>query len=141
MEEEKERVVGLTQNFGFQYSITRTYAVSTDAAWDFLLSESGISVWLGTINKNDFELHHPFTTAEGIEGKITIFRADSHLRLSWKPSHWLNNSSIEIRVFNVKGRAKIGLLQTRMIDVQQREEVKAYWMKIMQEIGLNLAKY
>jgi activator of HSP90 ATPase len=140
-EEQAKKVVGLTKNVGFQFSITRTYAVSTDAAWDFLLSESGVAIWLGTIDFQDFELNNPFTTAEGIEAKITIFKADAYLRLAWKPQHWDNMSSIEIRVFDVKGRAKIGLLHTWMRDGQQRAEVKAYWGKIFEKIGAELAKY
>jgi activator of HSP90 ATPase len=134
-----EKVVGLTKSFGFQFTITKTLLVSPETVWDFLLSELGVSIWLGKINFEDFELNTPFTTAEGIEGKITIFRVDSHIRLAWKPRHWSNNSAIEIRVFNVKGRAKIGFHHTRMIDVTQREEVKVYWTKIMQEIALTLA--
>jgi activator of HSP90 ATPase len=137
----EKKVVGLTKNVGFQFSIIRTYAVSTDAAWDFLLSESGVSTWLGTIDFNDFELGNLFMTAEGIEAKITIFKADSHLRLAWQPAHWANNSFIEMRVFDVKGRAKIGLLHTFMMDAAQRAEVKAYWNKIFEEMGEKLAKY
>jgi activator of HSP90 ATPase len=136
----EEKVVGLTKKVGFQFSIIRTYAVSTDAAWDFLLSEAGISIWLGKINFDDFELNNSLTTTTGVEAKITIFRADSHLRLAWKPAHWVNNSFIEIRVFDTQGRTKIGLLHTHMTDAKQREEVKAYWGKIFQEIGINLTK-
>jgi activator of HSP90 ATPase len=137
----EKKVVGLTKNVGFQFSIIRTYAVSTDAAWDFLLSESGVSTWLGTIDFDNFELNNPLKTEAEIEAKITIFKADSHLRLAWKPAHWSNNSFIEIRVFNAKGRAKIGLLHTFMMDAAQRAEVKAYWGKIFQEMGAKLAKY
>jgi activator of HSP90 ATPase len=138
---DNKKVVGLTKNVGFQFSITKTCAVSVDAAWDFLLSESGVAIWLGTIDFQDFEWDNPFTTAEGIEAKITIFKADSHLRLAWQPRHWDNVSSIEIRVFDVKGRAKIGLLHTRMLDVRQREEVKAYWGEIFEKMGIELPKY
>jgi activator of HSP90 ATPase len=142
MEEEREaKVVGLTKNVGFQFSITKTCAVSVDTAWDFLLSESGIAMWLGDIHFDDFELNNPLTTKAGIEAKITIFKADSHLRLAWKPKHWDNNSFIEIRVLTNKGRAKLGLLHTHMTSIEQREEVKAYWAKIMYEISLELAKY
>jgi activator of HSP90 ATPase len=137
----EKKVVGLTKNVGFQFSIIRTYGVSTDAAWDFLLSESGVSTWLGTIDFDGFELNNPLKTDAGIEAKITIFKADSHIRLAWKPAHWSNNSFIEIRVFDAKGRAKIGLLHTHMMDVAQREEVNAYWGKIFQEMGEKLAKY
>jgi activator of HSP90 ATPase len=137
----EKKVVGLTKKVGFQYSIIRTHAVSTDAAWDFLLSETGVSIWLGKVNFNDFELNNVIKTAEGIEAKITIFKADSHLRLAWKFAHWVNNSYVEIRVFEAQGRAKIGLLHTHMIDAQQRAEVKDFWGKIFQEMGVELAKY
>jgi activator of HSP90 ATPase len=142
MEDEREtKVVGLTKNVGFQFSITKTCAVSVDTAWDFLLSESGIAIWLGDIYFDDFELNNSLTTKAGIEAKITIFKADSHLRLAWKPAHWGNNSFIEMRVLTNKGRAKLGLLHTHMISIEQREEVKAYWTKIIHDISLELAKY
>lgn len=140
-EEQAKKVVGLTKNVGFQFSITKTYAVSVNKAWDFLLSESGVSMWLGYINFNDFELNNPLITKAGLEAKITIFKADSHLRLAWKPAHWDNVSFIEIRVLTNKGRAKLGLLHTHMTSVAQRTEVKAYWTKIFDEMALELAKY
>lgn len=136
--EEEEKVVGRTKNVGFQFSITRTIALSPDAAWDFLLSEAGVTVWLGNLNFDNFEVGNALTTAEGIDTKITIFKPESHLRLAWKFAHWMNNSFIEIRVFDIKGRAKIGLLHTHMLNVQQREEVKTHWGKIFDEIT---AKY
>jgi activator of HSP90 ATPase len=142
MEEKKEaKVVGLTKNVGFQFSITKTCAVSVDTAWDFLLSELGIAMWLGDIHFDDFELNNPLKTKAGIEAKITIFRAASHIRLAWKPTHWHNNSFIELRVLTNKGRAKLGLLHTHMVSIEQREEVKAYWTKVMHKIGLELAQY
>ena len=140
-EESEKKVVGLTKNVGFQFSITKTCAVSVDEAWDFLLSETGVSMWLGDINFDDFELNNPLTTADGIEAKITLFKADSHLRLAWKPRHWANNSFIEIRVLTNGGRAKLGFLHTHMTRLEQREEMKAYWTKIFEKMGLELAKY
>jgi activator of HSP90 ATPase len=131
---DNKKVVGLTKNVGFQFSITKTCAVSIDAAWDFLLSESGIAIWLGSINFDDFELNHPLTTKAGIDAKITIFKPDSHLRLAWKPAHWDNISFIEIRVLNNKNRAKIGLLHMHMLSVAQRDEVKTYWTNVMHRI-------
>jgi activator of HSP90 ATPase len=131
---DNKKVVGLTKNVGFQFSITKTCAVSVDAAWDFLLSESGIAIWLGSINFDDFELNHALTTKAGIEAKITIFKPDSHLRLAWKPAHWDNISFIEIRVLTNKGRAKLGLLHTQMMNIGQREEVKIYWNEVFQQM-------
>jgi activator of HSP90 ATPase len=140
-EEQEKKIIGLTKNVGFQFSITKTCPVSVDEAWDFLLSESGVSMWLGYINFDDFELNNSLITKAGIEAKITIFKADSHLRLAWKPAHWDNVSFIEIRVLTNGSRAKLGLLHTHMMSVAQREEVKAYWTKIFNKMALELAKY
>jgi activator of HSP90 ATPase len=139
-EKNEKKIVGLTKTVGFQFSITKTCAVSIDDAWDFLLSETGIAIWLGDIHFEDFELNQPLTTKAGIDAKITIFKADSHLRLAWKPAHWENTSFIEIRVLNNRNRAKIGLLHTHMLSVAQREEVKKYWTNIMHRIH-NALKY
>jgi activator of HSP90 ATPase len=136
----EKKIVGLTKNVGFQFSITRTCAVSIGDAWDFLLSETGIAIWLGDIRFEDFELNQPLTTKAGIDAKITIFKPDSHLRLAWKPAYWENTSFIEIRVLNNKNRAKIGLLHTRMLSVAQREEVKTYWTNVMHKLH-NALKY
>jgi activator of HSP90 ATPase len=142
MEKEKEvKIIGLTKNVGFQFSITKTCAVSVDTAWDFLLSELGVAMWLGDIDFEDFELNNPLTTKAGIDAKITIFRANSHIRLAWKPRHWDNNSFIEIRVLTNKGRAKLGLLHTHMVSIAQREEVKVYWTKVIHKIALELTQY
>jgi activator of HSP90 ATPase len=140
-EEKKAKVIGLTKNVGFQFSITKTCAVSVDTAWDFLLSELGVAIWLGDIHFDDFELNNPLTTKAGIDAKITIFRANSHIRLAWKPRHWDNNSFIEIRVLTNKGRAKLGLLHTHMISIAQREEVKIYWTNVIHKIALELNQY
>ena len=141
MQEQEKKAVGLTKNVGFQFSITKTCTVLPDVAWDFILSETGIAIWLGDIDFDDFELQKPMITKAGIEAKITIFKADSHIRLAWKPAHWPNNSFIEIRVLINKSRAKLGLLHTHMISVEQRAEVKAYWHPIMEKMGETLAKY
>jgi activator of HSP90 ATPase len=127
-----------TKNLGFQYSIRKTFPVSVDRFWEFLLSEQGISVWLGTIDITDFELNKSFKTQEGIEGKITTFKPDCHFRMSWKPMHWEKPSIIEIRITNNKGRAAMVIHQTRFFELEKREEMKIYWERIVERIGVEL---
>ena len=50
------------KDLGFQVSVSKTFNVSTDAMWLFLLSEAGITVWLGEIKIDDFELQKSFIT-------------------------------------------------------------------------------
>jgi hypothetical protein len=118
---------------GFQIGISKTLPVSTDFVWDFLFSDTGLKIWLGNLNSEDFELNKPFKTEEGITGKLTVFKPDCHIRLSWKPTHWTNSSIVEVRVKNSKGRAIILFHQTKIISLQQREEMRIRWNRVLSE--------
>jgi len=127
----KENKVNKNKPIGFQLGISKTFAVSYNVMWEFLLSEKGISVWLGEIDYNDFEINKKFITKKGIEGKLNVFKPDSHLRLAWKPKHWVKSSIIEMRITNSKGRAKIVFHHTNLYQLEQRTEVKEYWSDII----------
>jgi uncharacterized protein YndB with AHSA1/START domain len=116
---------------GFQIGISKTFPVSTDFVWDFLFSDEGLKIWLGSINSEDFELNKTYKTEEGITGKLTVFKPDSHIRLTWKPTHWTNISIVEIRVKNSKGRAIILFHQTKIISLEQWEEMKIRWNTVL----------
>jgi activator of HSP90 ATPase len=138
--EEKDRIADKPQILGFQFSIRKTFPISVDMLWEFILSEEGFSVWLGEIDMNDFELNKSFKTAEGIEGKMTVFKPDCHFRLSWKPTHWEKPSTIEIRITNSKGKASVVIHQTRLYTNAQREEMKIYWKSVIDRMEVELAR-
>jgi activator of HSP90 ATPase len=124
-----------TKDLGFQVSVRKTFSVNTETMWDFILSEKGIGVWLGKINIDDFELQKPFATKEGIEGKLTVFVPNCHLRLKWKPKIWLKFSTIELRVTNTKGRASVVFHQTGFFEIEKREELRIYWKNIVSKMN------
>jgi activator of HSP90 ATPase len=126
------------KNLGFQYSIRKTFQVSVDVLWEFILSERGISIWLGTMDMADFELNRSFKTLEGIEGKITTFKPDCHFRMSWRPPHWDKPSIIELRITNYKGRASMVIHQTRFFEIEKREEMKVYWGNVIEKMIIEL---
>ncbi len=128
------------KNLGFQYSIRKTFPVSVDVLWEFILSEQGILVWLGTMDITDFELNKSFKTQEGIEGKVTTFKPDCHFRMSWKPPHWDKPSIIELRITNNKGRAAMVIHQTRFFEFEKREEMKIYWSNVIERMIVELKK-
>jgi activator of HSP90 ATPase len=136
--EEKDQTDLQPKNLGFQYSIRKTFQVSVDVLWEFILSEQGILVWLGTMDIADFELNKSFKTQEGIEGKITTFKPDCHFRMSWKPPHWDKPSIIELRITNNKGRAAIVIHQTRFFEFEKREEMKIYWSNVIERMIVEL---
>jgi activator of HSP90 ATPase len=129
-----------TKDLGFQVSVRKTFSVSTETMWDFILSEHGIAVWLGKIKIDDFEIQKPFTTAEGIDGKLTVFVPNCHLRLKWKLKTWSKYSTVELRVTNTKGRASVVFHQTGFFEIEKREELRIYWKNVVSKMMDELTK-
>lgn len=128
------------KDLGFQVSVRKTFSVSTETMWEFLLSQSGIEVWLGKINIDDLEIQKTFISDEGIEGKLTVFIPNCHLRLKWKPKHWQKLSTVELRVTNNKGRSSVVFHQTGFFEIEKIEEMRTYWKSIisnMNEVLMN----
>ena len=131
---EKTKLVGQTKDNGFQIGVRKSYPVSVDTAWSFLFSEAGLSTWLGEINLEHLELNKPYKTKEGIEGKVSVFKPNSHIRLTWKPKHWTNTSALQIRVLPSKDKSTISFHQDKLLDSKQRNEMKKYWDTVIEKI-------
>ncbi len=131
---EKTKVVGQTKDAGFQIGVRKTFAVPVQTGWNFLFSEAGVSTWLGKINFESLELHKPYKTKEGIQGKVNVFKPGSHIRLTWKPKHWTNTSVLQIRVIPSKEKTTISFHQDKLLDSNQRDEMKKYWDKVIEKI-------
>lgn len=134
-----ENQVGKTKDVGFQFGIRKTFSVSSEEVWDFLFSENGLKIWLGNL-KNELEIKKEYETENGITGLVRVFKANSHIRLNWKPKNWENMSTIQIRVIGNQTKATIAIHQEKLLNTEQRNEMKAYWTEIMKKIGTELLR-
>lgn len=131
----KTKIVGQTKDAGFQIGVRKTFAVPVQTVWDFLFSEKGLSIWLGKISLENFELGKSYKTNKKIEGKVNVFKPNSHIRLTWKPKYWTNTSALQIRVIPSKEKTTISFHQDKLLDSKQRGEMKEYWNKVIEKIG------
>ncbi|HEX8279042.1 MAG TPA: SRPBCC domain-containing protein [Segetibacter sp.] len=131
---EKTKVVGQTKDAGFQIGVRKTFAVPAETVWNFLFSEKGLSTWLGKTSLENFELGKIYKTEEEIEGKVNIFKLNSHIRLTWKPKHWTNTSALQIRVIPSNEKTTISFHQDKLLDSKQRDEMKKYWDEVIEKI-------
>ena len=134
-----ESQVGKTKDVGFQYGIRKTFPVSSEKAWDFLFSKNGLNIWLGQL-KNELEIKKEYETENGIAGLVRVFKANSHIRLNWKLKNWKNMSTVQIRVIENTGKATIAIHQEKLLNIEQRAEMKEYWNEIMKEIATEFKK-
>ncbi len=136
-----EKQVGKTRDAGWQMGLQKTFAISFDHAWDFMFSEEGLDIWLGTM-PDPLSLHQSFLTKDGIEGKVTVFKHHSHIRMRWKKSDWINTSTLQVRVIKKGDKSTISFHQEKLMDKQQRMMMLDYWREKMQAISVALhARY
>lgn len=133
-----KRLIGQTQDVGFEIGVSKTIAVSQEEAWNFLFSEEGAAIWLGETNWSDFEENKTYRTTEGTEGLIKVFKPMSHIRLTWKLPEWENFSTVQLRVMKVKDKARISFHQEKLLGLEQRTEMKNHWDEVIAVIEREL---
>ncbi|MBD3636087.1 MAG: SRPBCC domain-containing protein [Crocinitomicaceae bacterium] len=129
--------VGQTKAVGFQFGIRKTFSVASEKVWDFLFSEEGIQLWLGE-TEDELELKKDFVTKSGIAGKVRVIKPYSHIRLNWKQKDWHNMSTVQIRVIGNKEKSTVAIHQEKLLNADQRVEMKMYWNEVMDKLGAAL---
>ncbi|HEX8548513.1 MAG TPA: SRPBCC domain-containing protein [Cytophagaceae bacterium] len=132
--DEKQKVIGLTKDAGWQFGLRKTFPYSLGHLWDFIFSKKGLETWLGDL-KEELALRERYKTRQGIEGTVTVFEPYSHIRLTWKMENWTNVSTVQVRVIGNQEKATLVFHHDRLLDSDQREEVKAYWNSKMDAIS------
>ena len=126
-------MIGQTKDVGFQFGIRKTIPISTEKVWDFLFSKNGLKIWLGEL-KNELEIKKEYETENGITGLVRIFKPNSHIRLNWKLKTWENMSTVQIRVIGNENKTTIAIHQEKLLNSEQRNEMKEYWTKIIEKL-------
>ena len=126
-------MIGKTKDVGFQFGVRKTMPLSAKKVWDFLFSENGLKIWLGKLN-TDLELKKEFETENGTTGFVRVFNPNSHIRLNWKPKAWDNMSTLQIRVIGDENKTTIAIHQEKLLNPEQRTEMKKYWTEIVEKL-------
>ena len=92
-----QQVVGLTKDVGFQFGLQKTFPYAFETIWEFMFEGKGLDIWLGKL-KGQLEVKKTFSTEDGVEGSVRVFRHHSHVRMNWKKKSWKNMSTVQVRV-------------------------------------------
>lgn len=136
MAEKKE--TGLTKSVGYEFGLRKTFDLPVEAAWDLLFSAKGLQAWLGKTGQA-LEAGLEYKTTDGTEGKVRVWKPYSHIRLSWKPKGWANNTLLQIRTIDAKGKCTVSFHHEKLDSAQQRADMKLHWEQAMERIAQLLA--
>ncbi|MBB6669492.1 SRPBCC family protein [Cohnella nanjingensis] len=120
--------VGTSKDAGVQIGVRRTFDVTKEQAWDFLLSPEGLSLWIGEVPSFQLQAGHEFTSKEGVTGKITVVVPYHKLRMTWQRPEWNTPSRLQLYCLSTKtGKTTIAIHQEMLEDVYMREIMRRHW--------------
>ncbi len=134
------KAIGQTKDAGFQIGVRKTFSIGLENAWHFMFSPKGLELWLGLPDAQKLVLGDGYKTIDGIEGKVTVLKDYSHVRMSWKKPEWPNSSTLQVRLINSKGKVTISFHQDHLLDLTQRNEMKVHLGRVLDIIGINIAE-
>lgn len=131
-------ITGQTKDGYFQVGVRRTFPVSVKEAWDHLLSEKGLKIWLGLSDIKKLEVKSSFDTSDGASGMITTLNPYVNLRMQWKDELWTTPSILQVRVINTSGKTTVSFHQEKLPDEHARIQMKKHWSQILDHLEKSL---
>lgn len=126
--------VGLTRNAGWEVGARKTLPVSPERAWELLVTQPGLGIWLG--HDPDFvaEKGYRLRTSEGTLGEIRSAEEGQLVRLTWRPSDMAYESTLQVRVRPARTGTSISFHHERLASATDRERMGDRWRGALGEL-------
>lgn len=130
-----ENTIGKTKNSGYQIGIRKTFPVTLQDAWHFMLSYDGIKLWIGYTGPIVWVRGQKYTKRNGTDFCVRVYKELSHVRVTYTQKNWPNISTIQLRFITSKTGTTISFHQEKLLDENQRFLMKLHWEKIIATIS------
>jgi uncharacterized protein YndB with AHSA1/START domain len=114
--------VGKTADVGWNIGVSRTLPYPAEVVWDFLVSREGVTIWLGPGVELPREPGAEYETANGTVGEIRSFADGDRVRLTWRPSDWDHDSTVQVRLSGTGAKTTLRFHQEWLADAEEREQ-------------------
>lgn len=126
--------VGKTKDQGWEIGVRRTFPVTAEHVWELMVTQPGISFWLGDDPDLKFEKGATLHTTDGTAGQIVGFKEGSLLRLRWQPRQWIEPSTLQLRIIPAGEKTTISIHHERLADEACRQQMKRHWGVALDQI-------
>ncbi|WP_370972335.1 SRPBCC domain-containing protein [Amycolatopsis sp. cg9] len=132
--------VGKTADVGWNIGVSRTLPYPAETVWDFLVSRDGVAIWLGPGVELPREPGVEYETANGTVGEIRSYVEHDRVRLTWRPSDWDHDSTVQVRLSGAGAKTTLRFHQEWLASAGEREEQRAYWQDVTERVVTALAE-
>lgn len=128
---------GKTISQGWEIGIRRTFAINIERAWNVLFMPEALELWLGDGLVSELKKGEHYLTASGQSGLVRSLEVGRLIRLSWslKNSGSDTPSTLQIRLIPVKYGTTISIHHERLINAEQREQMREHWSTTMDQLA------
>lgn len=130
-----ERPFGLTKDAGWEIGVSRTFALSVEHAWEFLLSPPGLALWLGEGVPVPLAKGDRYETTDGTTGEIRSLRPLDRVRLTWRPPARGADATVQLAMVATAGGCSLRFHTERLADSGEREHMRRHWQEVLRRIG------
>jgi hypothetical protein len=141
--------VGLTRGVGWQLGVRRTFDCDLDTAWQHLVLGAGVLDWLGELGADDaltvgqeFVADAPGWLGTGVTlaGQVRTRQELRRIRVTWRPSTWTHESTLQLTVLPAKSGTTIAIHQERLANEAERTELLVSWGAVLARWGDQLTR-
>jgi uncharacterized protein YndB with AHSA1/START domain len=129
-----KRKPGQTKEAGYQVGVQKTCDLSPAKAWEFLMSPTGLGIWLGEVDDFAPFAGYAYRTKAGISGEIRTVDKNKRLRLTWKLPEWRNVSTVQVYLLPTKAKTAILFHQEKLAGSAQRKLMADHWQAILDKL-------
>jgi uncharacterized protein YndB with AHSA1/START domain len=127
-----KRVLGETQDAGFEVGIQRTFPIDATELWELLVSPEGTDVWLGEGVEIPLVKGQVFSAA-GSTYEIRSLKDGEKLRLR-KSSTGHSATTIQLYVTPKKEKSALLIHHEKLQDQSARNEMKTHWQSVLDKL-------
>ncbi|RLL68368.1 hypothetical protein D7M15_17725 [Streptomyces sp. Z26] len=133
---------GLTRDAGWEIGVSKTLGHPPGAVWDFITGPEGLSCWLGDgVDLHDGAKGRAYETDDGTVGEVRSYRPGDRIRLTWRPSGWDHDTTVQVAVTASRGSEERSVLrfhQEWLAGPEERERQRTHWRAVMDSVVASL---
>jgi uncharacterized protein YndB with AHSA1/START domain len=122
---------GLTKDTGWQIGVSRTLPHPAPVVWDFISSPEGLALWLGPGAALAPERGAPYRTAAGVTGEVRGYHPADRIRVT----HGTTTVQVALAPAADGARTMLRFHQEHLASAEEREQQRAHWQGVMDQVG------
>lgn len=126
--------VGRTEGVGWNIGVSRTVSHPLAEVWELLVSKEGLRLWLGDVGDWSPAKGERYETATGITGEVRSRHEQNRLRLTWRPSDWSHDTTVQVAVTPSDERTLLRFHQEWLASPEERASQRDYWRAALDQV-------